>query len=140
MVRERPRGQPAGVAPSSGLELVWIDFQDALLGPRVYDLVALLNDSYQDFDDSFVAARLSEYADAAGLDAAARAELSWQFDLLTVQRKLKDAGRFVFIDQVKKDPSFLGYVEPSLAKVRRALSRLGGDADMRELARVVGLS
>ena len=34
--------------------LVWIDFQDALLGPRVYDLVALLNDSYQSFDRSFV--------------------------------------------------------------------------------------
>ncbi|MGH7440524.1 MAG: aminoglycoside phosphotransferase family protein, partial [Polyangiaceae bacterium] len=30
--------------------LCWIDFQDALLGPRVYDLVALLNDSYQKFD------------------------------------------------------------------------------------------
>ena len=28
-------------------KLCWIDFQDALLGPRVYDLVALLNDSYQ---------------------------------------------------------------------------------------------
>jgi hypothetical protein len=25
--------------------LCWVDFQDALLGPRVYDLVALLNDS-----------------------------------------------------------------------------------------------
>jgi hypothetical protein len=29
------------------------------------------------------------------------------FDLLTVQRKLKDAGRFVFIDRVKRNPGFL---------------------------------
>ena len=45
--------------------LCWIDFQDALLGPRVYDLVALLNDSYQTFDRAFVEARLDEYARAA---------------------------------------------------------------------------
>src|SRR5690606_3506625 len=38
-------------------ELVWIDFQDALLGPRVYDLVALLNDSYQEFTPAFVQER-----------------------------------------------------------------------------------
>ncbi len=44
--------------------LSWIDFQDALLGPRVYDLVALLNDSYQTFDRPFVEARLREYADS----------------------------------------------------------------------------
>lgn len=129
-----------GSGPDRPLEIVWIDFQDALLGPRVYDLVALLNDSYQDLDAAFVAARIADYADAAGLDAAARAELSRQFDLMTVQRKLKDAGRFVFIDQVKKNPSFLVFIEPSLAKVRRALSRLQDDADMRDLGRIVGLA
>ena len=52
--------------------LCWIDFQDALLGPRVYDLVALLNDSYQVFDRAFVEARLDDYARARGLDAAER--------------------------------------------------------------------
>ncbi|HEY2367504.1 MAG TPA: phosphotransferase, partial [Polyangiaceae bacterium] len=41
-----------------GESLCWIDFQDALLGPRVYDLVALLNDSYQTFDRTFVEGRL----------------------------------------------------------------------------------
>ncbi|HTR97689.1 MAG TPA: phosphotransferase, partial [Candidatus Acidoferrales bacterium] len=47
------------VRPGGGL--CWIDFQDALLGPRVYDLVALLNDSYQVFDRAFVEARLDDY-------------------------------------------------------------------------------
>ena len=32
-----------------GLNLTWIDFQDSMLGPRAYDLVALLTDSYQSF-------------------------------------------------------------------------------------------
>jgi aminoglycoside/choline kinase family phosphotransferase len=122
--------------------LVWIDFQDALLGPRVYDLVALLNDSYQTFDRAFVEARLDEYARAAGLDAAARGQLGREFDRVTVQRKLKDAGRFVFLDRVKKNPSFLKFVEPTIAKARASLARLTDDEDMSALsallARVLG--
>lgn len=106
------------------LELTWIDFQDALLGPRVYDLVALLGDSYQTFDRGFIEARLDEYANHLRIDAAGRRELSIEFDLVTVQRKLKDAGRFIFIDRVKHNPSFLTYVEPTVDKVLAALSRL----------------
>ncbi len=121
----------------STLDLVWIDFQDALLGPRVYDLVALLNDSYQSFDRAFVEARLDDYAAARGLDARGREALGREFDVVTVQRKLKDAGRFIFIDQVKKNPAFLQYFEPSLAKVRGALERLSDEPDMRLIASVV---
>lgn len=118
--------------------LVWIDFQDALLGPRVYDLVALLNDSYQEFDRAFVEARLDDYADAAGLSDEARARLPAEFDLVTVQRKLKDAGRFVFIDRQKNNPSFLRFVSPTVAKVGAALSRLAPhDPDMRELSSIL---
>jgi hypothetical protein len=121
--------------------LCWIDFQDALLGPRVYDLVALLNDSYQVFDRAFVDARLDDYAGARGLDASERLVLGREFDQVTVQRKLKDAGRFVFIDRVKGNPSFLKFVEPTIAKVCTSLERLRDDGDMRALgdllARVV---
>ncbi len=113
--------------------IAWIDFQDALLGPRVYDLVALLSDSYQEFDRAFIAERLDEYAAHAGLDAEGRAEVAREFDLVTVQRKLKDAGRFVFIDRQKGNPSFLPFVEPTIAKARAALERLSSDDDMRAL-------
>jgi aminoglycoside/choline kinase family phosphotransferase len=68
--------------------LVWIDFQDALLGPRVYDLVALLNDSYQEFDRAFVESRLDEYANEAQLPQSERAAIGREFDLVTVHRKL----------------------------------------------------
>ncbi len=114
--------------------ICWIDFQDALLGPRVYDLVALLNDSYQEFDRPFVDARLDEFAAAAGLAAKAdRALLGREFDYVTVQRKLKDAGRFVFIDRVKHNGSFLRFVTPTIRKVHFALARLEDDEDMRAL-------
>jgi hypothetical protein len=38
---------------------------------------------------------------------------------------------------VKKNPGFLPYFEPSLAKVRAALARLADEEDMRELAGIV---
>jgi N-acetylmuramate 1-kinase len=117
--------------------LAWIDFQDALLGPRVYDLVALLTDSYQVFDRAFVDARLDDFARARSLAAAERESLGREFDLVAVQRKLKDAGRFVFIDRVKNNASFLKFVEPTIAKVRASLSRLQGDEDMRALSELL---
>ena len=109
------------VRPSG--ELTWIDFQDALLGPRVYDLVALLNDSYQEFDRPFVLSRLEEFAAVAKLATAEREALELQFDLVTVQRKLKDAGRFV---------------SPTVAKVKSSLARLSArDEDMRALGEIL---
>ena len=119
---------------TGGFELVWIDFQDALLGPRVYDLVALLNDSYQTFERGFIEARLDEYARELGFEDPARVELGRQFDFVTVQRKLKDAGRFVFIDRTKKNSAFLQFVEPTIEKARGALRRLDADPEMARLA------
>src|SRR5262249_52553463 len=99
-----------------------LDFQDALLGPQVYDLVALLRDSYVELPAALVDEMLDEYAIRARL--ADRAQLRHLFDLQTVQRKLKDAGRFVYIDQVKGNPGFLQSIPASLRYVRAALDRL----------------
>jgi len=108
-----------------GRRLGWIDFQDALLGPRAYDLVALLCDSYQPFDRAFAERRLDDYARARGLDAEGRQALGRELDLVAVQRKLKDAGRFVFVERTRGDPSYLPFVGPTLEIARQALERLG---------------
>lgn len=128
MVLDGPRGP----------DLVWIDFQDALLGPRVYDLVALLSDSYQTFERSFVEARLDEYATHLELGQGGRSAVGREFDMVTVQRKLKDAGRFVFIDRVRNNPGFLCFVEPTIDKVRAALARLAGDQALDDLRCLLG--
>jgi aminoglycoside/choline kinase family phosphotransferase len=61
------------------------------------------------------------------------ARVRHDFDLMTVQRKLKDTGRFVFIDRVKGNPSFLPYRGPSMAYVRSALDGLTDFAALRDL-------
>ncbi|HYQ43011.1 MAG TPA: phosphotransferase [Polyangiaceae bacterium] len=117
--------------------LAWIDFQDAMLGPRVYDLVALLGDSYQTFDRAFIDARLAEFCTELGLDGAEQAKLSRQFDTVMVQRKLKDAGRFVFIERKNGNSSFLKFIEPTIAKARASLARLADDPALRQLAELL---
>ncbi len=113
-----------------------IDFQDALLGPRQYDLVALLRDSYVELPAPFVEAMIRRYLDAlaaAGGPRLAYGPFRETFDLLTVQRKLKDAGRFVFIDRVKKNPDFLRSIPASLRYVREAFNRRKDLADLHEV-------
>ena len=102
-------------------QLVIIDFQDALIGPRVYDLVALLNDSYVDLDEALQREAIATYAAATGSDPAAIAREFW---LVAVHRKLKDAGRFVYIDRVRNNPAFLKHYPLSLRYVGSALSHI----------------
>ncbi len=120
--------------------LVVIDFQDALLGPRQYDLVALLRDSYVELPEPFVEKMLRRYLDGlarAGARPEADEPFRRAFDLLTVQRKLKDGGRFEFIDRVKKNPSFLPHVPLSFAYVGRALERLPDERPLLDLLRTI---
>ena len=113
-----------------------IDFQDALLGPRQYDLVALLRDSYVVLPDSLVVNMIALYVksfEAAGGERLDLARFRREFDVLTVQRKLKDGGRFEFIARVKKNPSFLPSVPASFGYVRDALRRLPEHAPLLEV-------
>ena len=127
------------VLPSG--EQAVIDFQDALLGPRQYDLVALLRDSYVELEAPLVEAMLRRYLERLHAEGGPRLEYApfrALFDLLTVQRKLKDAGRFVYIDRVKRNPGFLPSIPASLRYVRDAFARRPDLAELREaLARHV---
>jgi aminoglycoside/choline kinase family phosphotransferase len=114
-------------------ELHVIDFQDALLGPPQYDLVALLKDSYVKIPEEQAETLVSHY-----LERRAEAGLPLDpgpfrrgFKLQAIQRKLKDAGRFVFIDRVKKNSSFLPNIPQSLEYVWRYL---GNDPDLAGFA------
>jgi N-acetylmuramate 1-kinase len=118
-------------------EQVVIDFQDALQGPRQYDLVALLRDSYVELQRPLIDAMLARYLQRFEKEGGPRLdkeEFVGFFDLLTVQRKLKDAGRFVFIDRVKKNPSFLVHIPSSLRYVRGALERR---TELREVQEIL---
>ncbi|MFO0597098.1 MAG: phosphotransferase [Myxococcaceae bacterium] len=117
-------------------ELVVIDFQDALQGPRQYDLVALLRDSYVELPRDFVDAMLDAYIVAFEKQSGEKIDpkpFKAFFDLLTVQRKMKDAGRFEFINRVKGNPGFLVSIPASLRYVKTALDAQPQLAPLRKI-------
>lgn len=116
------------VRPGDALAL--IDFQDALLGPRVYDLVALLCDSYVALDLELQESMIARYAALRRIDPALVHQEFWW---VALHRKLKDAGRFVFIDRVRKNPDFLQWFPQSLVYVGRAAARVDGMAPLHNL-------
>jgi aminoglycoside/choline kinase family phosphotransferase len=113
--------------------LVVIDFQDALLGPAPYDLVALLCDSYVSLSAAEQETLIAHYLDARGVPADSRAEFTSLFWRVAAQRKLKDAGRFVFIDRVRRNPSFLVSFPQSLVYAGRALERVPALRDVHAI-------
>lgn len=110
-----------------GNELRVIDFQDALLGPRVYDLVALLRDSYVQLSSNQITEFIKFFCARGGFEYDATRRL---FMLQTVQRKLKDAGRFVFIDRKRGNPGFLPCIPLSLSYVSQAFAELPEFSDL----------
>ncbi len=102
-------------------KLWMIDFQDALLGPPQYDLASLLRDSYIALPGELIDQLLEDYATLsgqAGRPVADRTAFRRLFDLASVQRNLKAAGRFVYIDRVKGNPNFLPSIPRTLDNVR----------------------
>jgi N-acetylmuramate 1-kinase len=67
-----------------------IDFQDALVGHRAYDLVSLLQDARRDVSPGLEAAMLDRYCAATGADDAFRAD----YARLGAQRNAKIVGIF----------------------------------------------
>ena len=110
----------------AGPRLGVIDFQDALMGPAMYDLASLLRDAYIALDEKLVDELIVYYIDSMAAQDhrfADRFAFRRLFDLMSIQRNLKAAGRFVYIDRVKHNPKFLADIPRVLGYVKRNLSR-----------------
>src|SRR5215467_84164 len=107
-----------------GNRLGVIDFQDALMGPVTYDLASLLRDAYIALDESLIDRLIDRYLNRLGAHRQVwtdRETFRRLFDFTSIQRNLKAAGRFVYIDRVKHNPKFLMDVPRTLGYVRRNL-------------------
>jgi aminoglycoside/choline kinase family phosphotransferase len=113
-----------------------IDFQDALMGPATYDLASLLKDAYIELDEAVVDGLIDHFLDGLAAHKQGwtdRAAFRRLFDLTSIQRNLKAAGRFVYIDQVKHNPKFLADIPRVLGYVKRNLSKHPELAKLRRL-------
>jgi len=112
-----------------------IDFQDALMGPASYDLASLLWDPYATLPHGLrdrLIRRYIDRAEAAGI--AVGTDFARLLALTALQRLLKAAGRFVYIDRVKGNPNFLADIPACLSRARAILS---GDRGLTRLQKVL---
>ena len=102
-----------------------LDFQDALMGPASYDLASLLRDSYLSLEEELVDELVIRYLEARAKAGAPLDRLTFMriFDLTSIQRNLKAAGRFVYILLEKNNDRFMPYVPRTLGYVKRNLEK-----------------
>ena len=105
------------VSDSDALSL--IDFQDARQGTRAYDLASLLYDSYVDLEEGERLRFEQAYLDC--LPSRGRPERETFHRLLVVaalQRKLHDAGAFVYTAHARGKTAYLDWVPGTLDMVQ----------------------
>jgi len=111
----------AGAAP--GNRLVMIDLQGAFLAPPEYDLVCLLRDSYVELPDAELSHHLERIRPRLP-DTPDAESFALRFDLLTLTRKGKDLGRFLYAFRARDDRRFLSSVPATVRALRAASRRL----------------
>ena len=119
-----------------GGDLGVIDFQDARMGPAQYDLVSLVHDSYVDMPESVRATLYDAFLNSVrrkrGADVDA-GHFRYIYNTMTVQRNLKAAGSFAYLDCVRNMDRYLERMPHCLEHVRRAFDNLPDRARLRTL-------
>ena len=105
-----------------------LDFQDARIGSRAYDLVSLLEDARRDVDPAMAARLLESYLDNHGeLD---RDRFAYDYRVLGAHRHAKILGIFVRLCVRDGKQHYLSY----LPRVQRLFARSLEEDCLRELA------
>ncbi len=81
-----------------------LDFQDALIGSRAYDLVSLLEDARRDVDEKTAAEILKYYIDHGDVDAKT---FQLDYEILSLQRNIKIMGIFARLAVRDSKPHYL---------------------------------
>ncbi|HXC66505.1 MAG TPA: hypothetical protein VN638_03740, partial [Nitrospiraceae bacterium] len=92
--------------------------------PATYDLASLLRDAYIELDEALIDRLINRYLDRLTTPRGLwgnRETFRRLFDFTSIQRNLKAAGRFVYIDRVKGNPKFLSDIPRVLSYVKRNL-------------------
>ncbi|MCB0377953.1 MAG: phosphotransferase [Bdellovibrionales bacterium] len=101
-------------------EVVLIDFQDARLGPPVYDLVSLFYDSYVNLSPSSVEQMMGYYINNfpyfKDLNMS-KDEFLHFYDVQAIQRCFKACGSFASFKMLRNDDRYLHYIPETLERV-----------------------
>lgn len=121
------------IPPKGGM--VCIDFQDARMGLRAYDLASILRDSYYQLSEESVYELVDFYLGLAKKDdkSLERGHFVQMFDLMSIQRNFKAIGSFTSFYGKRNDASYIRFVGNTFENIRRNLGKFPEYAKLREL-------
>ncbi|MEO1774797.1 MAG: phosphotransferase [Pseudomonadota bacterium] len=99
-----------------------LDYQDALLGHRAYDLVSLLEDARRDTPPALQQAMLQRYLKRRGIAGEDAAAFRTAYDALGAQRNLKIVGIFARLALRDGKPRYLTMIPRVWAHLQRDLT------------------
>ena len=117
--------------------IMLLDFQDARMGPRQYDLVSLLKDSYVTLNEETRNELLSYYLQRMEQEQdqpIVHASFLKIFDSMSIQRNLKAIGTFAFQYMEHKNERYLEYLNPTLQHIRDTIH---SQPDLERLGQVL---
>ncbi len=128
-------------APPTGEEggrerMVMIDFQDARMGPKQYDLASLLKDSYYQLAEEQISRLIDYYIarwEAISGEQLDRAHFIRIFDLMAIQRNFKAIGSFASFLNKRGNATYLKYVGNTFENIRRTLLKYPELSRLREV-------
>jgi len=92
-----------------------LDFQDAVIGPYIYDLVSLLQDARRDLSPGLEETMLAYYIQHAPQDLGGEAVIRQHYALLGAQRHARILGVFIRLQQRDAKPHYLAFL-PRVAR------------------------
>lgn len=104
-----------------------LDFQDAMQGPYVYDLVSLFQDAYITWDRPRIESWVNMYRElaiTAGLiPQLSLEEVLWTFDLVGLQRHIKNLGIFARLHHRDQKSSYINDMPTLLRYISSTCNR-----------------
>lgn len=119
-----------------GDRFVFIDFQDARMGPAQYDLASLLKDSYYQLDETQVQKLINYYIvryETLTSQKIDRDHFLKIFDFMALQRNFKAIGSFASFLNRRGNPGYLKYIGNTFENIRRTLLKHPELSELREV-------
>lgn len=114
--------------------MVCIDFQDARMGLRAYDLASILRDSYYQLSEEKVYELVGYYYSLIPkADAQDKTHFVKMFDLMSVQRNFKAIGSFTSFYGKRNDAMYIRFVGNTFENIRRNLAKFPEYENLRNL-------
>ena len=113
-----------------------IDFQDAMIGPSVYDLASLFQDAYISWDRIKIEEWLNEYniiVKNTKLEYKDTASLIKAFDIVGLQRHIKNLGIFARLHHRDNKSNYLNDIPMLLKYIEMAYNRYPELAELKKI-------